>query len=81
MPCSQMMRMNIRPPRPSPAMRLARFPAVNGRSLNRSSRNMGSATLVSITVKTASTARPPMMSVRTIGLGQPMVWPPQGWMP
>jgi hypothetical protein len=42
---------------------------------------MGSATLVSITVKTASTARPPMMSVRTIGLGQPMVWPPQGWMP
>ena len=76
MPCSQMIRMNIRPPRPSPASRLARLPAVNGRIRNSLSRNIGSATRVSITQNAASTARPPAISAITSGLVQPIVCPP-----
>ncbi len=52
------------------------FPAANGRILNRSSRNMGSATRVSIAQKIASTASPPAIRPITIGLVQPIVWPP-----
>ena len=76
MPCSQMIRTNISPPRPRPASRLARFPAVNGRIRNSASRNIGSATRVSITQNAASTARPPKISVSTSGLVQPIVCPP-----
>ncbi len=71
-----MIRMNIRPPRPRLDSRLARLPAVKARILNRLSRNIGSATLVSMIEKMTSTARPPPMSVMTRGLVQPMVWPP-----
>ena len=76
MPCSQMIRMNISPPRPRPDSRLARFPAVNGRIRNSESRNIGSATRVSITQNSASTARPPPVRAMTSGLVQPMVCPP-----
>ncbi len=76
-----MIRVNIRPPRPRPASRLARLPAVNGRIRNSESRNIGSATRVSITQNTPSTARPPQIRPITRGLVQPIVCPPQGWMP
>ena len=76
MPCSQMIRMNIRPPRPRLDSKLAMLPAVNGRILNSASWNIGSATRVSITQNTASTARPPKISVSTTGLVQPIVCPP-----
>ena len=76
MPCSQMIRMNIRPPRPSPASRLDTLPAVNARILNRLSRNIGSATLVSIRQNAASTAMPPPMAPITSGLVQPIAAPP-----
>ena len=76
MPCSQMIRMNISPPRPRLESRLARLPAVNGRIRNSESRNIGSATRVSITQKPASTASPPTISPSTTGLVQPIVCPP-----
>ena len=52
------------------------LPAVNGRILNRLSRNIGSATRVSITQNAASTSRPPPIGAITSGLVQPIVWPP-----
>jgi hypothetical protein len=68
-----MIRMNIRPPRPRPDSSEARLPAVNGRIRNSDSRNIGSATRVSITQKAISTARPPKIRDSTSGLVQPMV--------
>ena len=41
MPCSQMMSMNIRPPRLNAARKLANSPAVNARILNSCRRNIG----------------------------------------
>ena len=55
---------------------LAMFPAVNARILNSEMRNSGSATLVSTTPNTTSSAIPPKMAVSTHGLVQPMGWPP-----
>ena len=76
MPCSQMIRMNISPPRPRLDSRLARLPAVNGRIRNSESRNIGSATRVSITQNPASTASPPPIRPSTTGLVQPIACPP-----
>ena len=76
MPCSQMIRMNIRPPRPRLDSREAMLPEVNARMRNRLSRNIGSATCVSMKQKIASTTRPPTISEITSGLVQPMTWPP-----
>ena len=76
MPCSQMISMNCMPPRPSASIRLARLPQTKARILNRESRNSGSATLVSTTPNTTSSAIPPKMAVSTHGLVQPMGWPP-----
>ena len=44
--------------------------------MNSDSRNSGSATLVSTTPNTTSSAIPPKMAVSTHGLVQPMGWPP-----
>ena len=76
MPCSQMISMNCMPPRPSASMKLARLPQAKARILNRESRNSGSATLVSTTPNTTSSAIPPKMAVSTHGLVQPIGWPP-----
>ncbi len=71
----------MRPPRPRLDSRLARFPAVNGRILNRLIRNIGSVTRVSMTQNAMSSATPPPMRLMTSGLVQPMTWLPYGWMP
>jgi hypothetical protein len=68
-----MISMNMRPPRLSDARALATLPAEKARMRNNVSRNMGLATRVSTTANTASKTRPPMISVMTNGLVQPMV--------
>ena len=57
------------------------LPAVNGRILNKARWNIGSATRVSMMQKITRIARPAPMRLSTIGLVQPIVWPPYGWMP
>ncbi len=76
MPWSQMISMNMRPPRLSEARKLATLPAVKARIRNSVSRNMGWATRVSMTPKTTSKTTPPKISPITTGLVQPMVWWP-----
>ena len=71
-----MISMNMSPPRLSDARPLATLPAEKARMRNSVRRNMGLATRVSITPNTTSNARPPMISVITKGLVQPMVWWP-----
>ena len=68
-----MINMNMRPPRLSDARKLATLPAVNARMRNRDRRNIGWATLVSMTPKATRMRIPPMISVITMGLVQPMV--------
>ncbi len=75
-PWSQMIRMNISPPRPSEASRLARLPAAKARIRNRPMRNIGALTLVSIHTKATSSPTPPASAPSTAGLVQPMVCPP-----
>ena len=72
MPCSQMIRMNCSPPRPSDAVRFATLPQVNDRILNSESRNSGLSTLVSMITNATSTATPPIRQLSTIGLAQPV---------
>jgi len=52
------------------------FPAVNARIRNKSSRNIGSGTLVSTQPNRISTAIPPNMPASTQGLDQPVGLPP-----
>ena len=52
------------------------LPAVKARILNRFSRNIGCATLVSTQPNTSSTAIPPKMAVSTQGLLHPVGCPP-----
>jgi hypothetical protein len=56
-----MISMNCRPPRAIATTRPAMLPAVNALIRNKVSRNIGSATLPSITAKAASSRTPPMM--------------------
>ena len=81
MPCSQMITMNISPPLPTELSSAATVPNVNPRKRKRLTRNIGSATRVSITTKTTSSATPPMISASTAGLVHPIVLPPYGWIP
>ncbi len=76
MPWSQMISMNIRPPRPMAARRLDRLPAVNARIRKSWSRNIGSGDRTSIRQNTTSSATPSDRAPRTVGLSQPMVRPP-----
>ena len=76
MPCSQMMSMNISPPRPMADRKLARVPAVKARMRNSGSRNIGSATRRSMMENTISRATPRLSEPITTGLIQPMLlWP------
>ena len=68
-----MIRMNWSPPLPIEESRLAMFPAVNARIRNRSRRNIGCSTRVSMKQKTISSSKPPPISAITFGLVQPMV--------
>jgi hypothetical protein len=71
-----MISMNMRPPRPTPASREDRLPAVKARILNSGKRNMGSAARCSIMAKATSSAAPPLRQPSTNGLVHPMVaWP------
>jgi hypothetical protein len=76
MPCSQMIRMNIRPPRPSAASKLARLPAQKARIRNRVMLNIGWAARASTAQNAPSIAMPPAIPVITQGLVQPVVCPP-----
>ncbi len=75
-PWSQMISMNISPPRLSAARKLASTPLVKARILNSWSRNMGSATLVSMMQKATSRATPSARQPTTNGLVHPIVWWP-----
>ena len=75
-PCSQMISMNIKPPRLSEARKLAALPAEKARMRNRERRNIGCFTLVSTIPNTIRTSRPPKISTSTFGLVQPMECPP-----
>ena len=81
MACSQKISMNCSPPRAMDPSRLAAFPAAKARILNRPSANIGSAMRVSITQNRARMTAPPIRPDSTIGLVQPVAWPPYGWMP
>ena len=72
-PCSQMMRMNCRPPRPIADRSAAMLPAANARMRKRSRWNIGSSTRVSITQNTTSSAMPPSSIDRTNGDVHPIV--------
>ena len=76
MPCSQMISMNCRPPRPTAITKLARLPIANARIRNIDSLNSGSATRVSTKQNTISRASPPNIRPSTSGLVQPMGCPP-----
>ena len=76
MPWSQMISMNISPPRLSEARKLAVLPAAKARMRNRLRRNIGCSTRVSMTPKTTSRQRPPTMAASTLGLVHPMAWWP-----
>jgi hypothetical protein len=72
MPCSQMISMNISPPRAIAERNVESVPNVNARIRNRGSRNIGSATRLSITAKTARHATPAPSRPSTRGLPQPV---------
>ena len=76
MPCSQMISMNIRPPRATADRNVERLPKVNARMRNSGSRNIGSATCCSIQANAARHATPPASSAITRGLLQPVAWLP-----
>ena len=73
-PCSQMISMNISPPRDRAESREARLPAAKARILNSGRRNIGAATRRSTATNSASTHRPPIIAPSTQGLVQPMLW-------
>jgi hypothetical protein len=75
-PWSQMMSMNMSPPRLNAANKLAKTPALKARILKSCSRNIGSATLVSMMQNAIRRATPMMRAPRTFGLVHPMVWDP-----
>ena len=81
MPCSQMISMNISPPRPSEASSVAMLPKLKARIRNSWRRNIASSRRTSITANTASSRTPTAIAATTRGFVQPIVWPPYGWMP
>ena len=72
-PWSQITSMNISPPRLRAARKLAKTPDVKARILNSWSRNMGSATFVSMTQKATIRTTPIPMAPRTRGFPHPML--------
>ena len=76
MPCSQMISVNIRPPRATAARKVESVPNVNARILNSWSRNIGSAARRSTTQNASRESTPSDSSATTRGLVQPVAWPP-----
>ena len=76
MPCSQMISMNIRPPRPSADRNVESVPKVKALMRKSGRRNIGKRTRVSITANASSSTIPPPSAPSTNGLVQPIVWPP-----
>ena len=72
MPWSQMIRMNIRPPRATADMKLDNVPNVNARTLNSDSLNIGWAIRLSTTANAISRPMPPTSSAITCGFCQPI---------
>ena len=81
MPCSQMISMNISPPRDTDERNVASAPAVKARILNRPSSNIGCATRSSTNTKATSSATPAAEPPSTNGDRQPIGSPPYGRMP
>ena len=71
-PCSQMMSMNMSPPRPTAARKLDSVPKVNARMRNNPRRNMGFSTRLSITANPARNTAPSPSAESTNGLVQPI---------
>ena len=81
MPWSQMINMNIRPPRPSAPRKLANTPAVKARIRNSCNRNIGSLVRTSIQQNKARKATPRPSSMRTVGFVHPIGCCPYGSIP
>src|SRR5690242_3921141 len=81
MPCSQMISMNIRPPRATADKKVESVPNVKALIRNSWSRNMGCATRRSIIAKAIRLTVAPAISASTLGLVQPVGWPFAGRMP
>ena len=81
MPCSQMISMNCRPPRPTDDISPARLPSPNDADRNNRMFTMGSATRSSMKQNATSNASPMAMVPSTHGLVHPVVDSPYGWMP
>ena len=81
MPWSQMISMNISPPRATAERNVESVPNVNARMRNSGSRNIGSVTRCSAIAKTDEAHRRADQDASTRGLVQPVEWPPAGRMP
>ncbi len=81
MPCSQMISMNIRPPRATADRNVESVPKVKARMRKSGRRNIGSATRRSTSTKATRLTTAPASSASTRGLPQPTGWPPAGRMP
>ena len=76
MPCSQMISMNISPPRATAERNVESVPNVKARMRNRGRRNIGSATRRSTAANATRNAAPAPSSASTRGLLQPVAWLP-----
>ena len=81
MPCSQMISMNIRPPRATAERKVESVPKVKARMRNSGRRNIGSATRRSTITKATRLTAAPASRASTRGLPHPIAWPPAGRMP
>ena len=81
MPWSQMISMNMSPPRATAERNVESVPKVNARMRNSGSRNIGSGTRCSAIAKTVKLTAAPASRTTTRVLVQPVEWPPAGRMP
>ena len=72
MPCSQMISMNMSPPRPTAARKLDSVPNVNARMRNKPSRNIGFSTRLSTSANAVRNAAPSASAESTNGLVHPI---------
>ena len=81
MPCSQMISMNCRPPRPIEDISPARLPMPNEADRNSRMSTIGDSTRSSMKQNATSRSSPKTIEPSTNGLVQPVVESPYGWMP
>ena len=81
MPCSQMMSMNISPPRATADRNVDSVPNVKARMRNSGSRNIGYGVRCSTITNATRQASAAASSARTRGLPHPIAWPPHGRIP